>query len=97
MIVIACLLAVITILLAALLALRLVEHRAPAIDRQVGRKVVVHLRDRGPSIEGVLAEVASDVIQLANAEHLGERGMRTSLDGRTALPRERIDFFQVLA
>jgi hypothetical protein len=90
------LLAIIAILLAATLALRLVEHRALAIDRQIGRRVVVHLRDSGPSIEGVVAEVAPDAIQLASAEHLGERGVRVALDGRTAIPRERLDFFQVL-
>lgn len=94
----------ILVLLALLVAVAVVRlalevsarvRRPPAIDRYVGHRLTLHLRDGGPSLRGVLAVAAPDALELARAEHLGERGV-TALEGRQVIPRERLEFFQVL-
>lgn len=89
--------------LVAIQAIRLVvavsaeTRRTPAIDAYVGHRVALHTRDSGPSLRGVLVEAAPDALLLAGAEHLGDQGVVTALEGRQVVPRARVEFFQLLA
>jgi hypothetical protein len=89
--------------LVALQACRLIvavaaeKRQTPAIDAYVGHRLALHIRDGGPSLRGVLADTAPDALTLARAEHLGDQGVVTALEGRQVVPRARIEFFQLLA
>jgi formate-dependent phosphoribosylglycinamide formyltransferase (GAR transformylase) len=94
----------IPILLAALtgveclrLGLSVFDRRrtAPAVDRYVGHRLVLHLVDTAPSLRGVLVEAAPDALVLDRAEHVSETAVH-ALEGRQVVPRARVDFFQVL-
>jgi len=91
------LLAVIVLLLIGLVVYDVRRDWRPAIDRYVGHRVVLHIRDNGPSLRGVLLEPGPDVLRLGQAEHLGAQAVVTPLDGVQVIPRGRLDFFQVLA
>lgn len=92
---IVCLLVAITTIELARLLLDSRTHRRPAIDRYVGHRLVLHLRDSPASIRGVLAEAAPDALVLARAEHLEGRGV-VPLDGHQVIERGRYTYFQVL-
>lgn len=95
---IVCLLAVLAVTAIAGLVAHIagVARAAPAIDGYVGHTVVVHLRGDGPSLRGVLVAAARDALTLADAAHLVAAGP-ILLEGRQLVPRDRLEYFQVLA
>lgn len=94
---IVCLLALIAITLIAHLVIDLArESRREAIEAYIGHVVVLHLRDEGASIKGVLVGAERGVaLTLAQAEYL-LKDATSPIDGRTVIPWGRLDFFQVL-
>lgn len=77
------------------LALVVRDARRPAIDRYVGHRLVVHTRDDGPSIRGVLLAPNRLEVRLADAEYLTDKGAQP-LEGEQIIPRERLQFWQDL-
>lgn len=93
---IVCLLTAITAVELARLLLDSKVRRRPAIDRYVGHRVILQLRDSQVSLRGVIAEAAPDAIVLARAEHL-EGKSAIALDGpAVVVERSRFTYFQVL-
>lgn len=70
-------------------------RRRPAIDRYVGHRLVLHLRNSAVSVRGVLADAAPDALVLARAEHLEGRSV-VPLDGVQVIERGGYTYFQVL-
>jgi hypothetical protein len=92
---IVCLLTAITAIELARLLLDSKARRRPAIDRYVGQRLVLHLKDTTASVRGVLAETAPDALVLARAEHLEGRAV-VPLDGVQVIERGGYTYFQVL-
>lgn len=92
---IVCLLAAIAAIEIARLLLDSHTRRRPAIDRYVGHRIVLHLRDSPASVRGVLTEAAPDALVMARAEHLEGRSA-VPLDGLQVIERGRYMFFQLL-
>lgn len=55
--------------------------------------VIVHTKDSGPSLKGVLAAVHSDCLVLRDAMLL-EPESQVVLDGSVVVPRSNVDFMQ---
>lgn len=97
LIVIVCLVALLVIVQVVRLVVQLLEaeRKTPAIDQYVGHTVVLHLAGDGPSLRGVLVDVARDSLTLARAEYL-TNGPVMPLDGRQVVDRARVEWHQVL-
>lgn len=67
--------------------------RRSYLKRKHLERVLVHTRDR-TTIEGLLAEVASDGLVLKNAKYLDAEDP-PPLHGETFIPHERVGFLQV--
>lgn len=66
------------------------------LDELTLKTVVVHLRGGGHSFKGVLAAVHADCLVLRDAYVL-EPDSQDILDGLVVVPRENVDFMQVIA
>lgn len=60
------------------------------------RLVRVHLRDDGPSLEGVLLGVERGHYRLAAGKHLESEGRTHDLAGETWVPRANVLYLQVI-
>lgn len=72
------------------------ERRELGLDRLVRRQVVVHQREGGPSIRGVVVEADPHALVLDRAQHLVEPDRSVPLAGRVWVPRGRVDYLQEL-
>lgn len=100
---IVCLLAVIAIVLVLGLVVVIArESRREAIEAYIGHTVVLHLREEGASLRGVMVSAERNprgelvAVGLAKAEYLLKGATSPAIDGRTVVPWPRVDFFQVL-
>lgn len=57
--------------------------------------VIVHLKT-GVSIKGLKRTVYDDALVLSDARVLEDEGMSSMLNGEIAIPRENVDFMQVV-
>ena len=64
-------------------------------ERSIKRLVMVHSTD-DRTIQGYVKEVAPDGVLLASAEYLPDQGPRVPLGGDVFIPRERVNWVQVL-
>lgn len=65
------------------------------LDELQAETVVVHLKSGTFSFRAIVAAVYADSVVLRSAVVL-DQGDQTALDGDIAVPRENVDFFQVL-
>lgn len=61
----------------------------------IAQPVIVNLRS-GDAFRGVLVEDRGQLLELANCEHLDDRGGRRDVDGRVIVERSQITFVQLL-
>lgn len=60
------------------------------------RRVRLHMKDRGPSIEGVLVGRESGCYRLAAAELKESAGRTHTLDGEVMVPAANVAFYQLV-
>lgn len=63
------------------------------LDSLTHETVIVHTKDSGPSLKGVLAAVHADCLVLRDAVLL-EPESQVVLDGSVVVPRPNVDFMQ---
>lgn len=65
------------------------------LDQLTHETVIVHLKDDGHSLKGVLAAVHADCLVLQGVVVL-EPESQAVLDGSVVVPRPNVDFMQVI-
>lgn len=65
------------------------------LERTVAKRITVHMKDGGPTIEGLLVDAAVDGLVLRQAKILAPNNKSLEMAGEVWVPRKQVMFTQL--